>query len=148
MNILIRRRWPEKASVMGELLLDGKFQCYTLEPPYKPNGSKPRAIPAGTYPLSIRFSQHFNRLMPHVEKVPDFEDVLIHWGNFPKDTQGCTLVGSIMGNDFVGHSRDEFDELYDQLYAAFEAGPQFVTYVDSVAAKEFLNLGGTQNAKT
>jgi hypothetical protein len=128
MNILVRRRWPDPKSLMGELLLDGKFECYTLEPPVKTDGSKPRAIPAGTYPLTIRFSPRFQRLMPHVENVPGFEEIEIHWGNFPKDTEGCTLLGSIMGTDFVGHSRDEFDKIYDQLHAAFEAGPQTITY--------------------
>lgn len=130
MNILVRRRWPDSKSVTGELLLDGKHECYTLEPPFKKDGSKPRAIPAGNYPLTIRFSQRFQRLMPHVENVPGFESIEIHWGNFPKDTEGCTLVGTIMQNDFVGHSRDEFDELYRQLHAACEAGPQIITYVD------------------
>jgi hypothetical protein len=132
MNFLVRRRWTDPQSVTGELLLDGKFECYTLEPPKKTDGSKPRAIPAGTYRLTIRFSPRFARLMPHVEDVPDFEGVLIHWGNFPRDTEGCTLVGSIHENDFVGHSRDEFEKLFKVILEACNAGPQQITYVDPV----------------
>jgi hypothetical protein len=131
MNMLVRRRWSDPKSVMGEIFLDGKFECYTLEPPFKTDGSKPRAIPAGTYQLTVRFSPKFQRLMPHVENVPDFNGVLIHWGNFPKDTEGCTLVGFMHGQDFVGHSRDEFDKLFDQLCSACEAGPQTITYFDA-----------------
>ena len=132
MNTLVRRRWPDKTAVTGELLLDGKLECYTLEPPFKRDGSKPRAIPAGTYRLTVRFSPRFNRLMPHVEEVPGFEGVLIHWGNFPKDTEACTLVGTIHENDFVGHSRDEFDKLFDVISEACERGPQWITYADPV----------------
>jgi hypothetical protein len=132
MNFLVRRRWPDEKSVMGEFRLDGKFECYSLEPPMKTDGSKPRAIPAGTYRLTVRFSPRFQRLMPHVEDVPDFHGVLVHWGNFPKDTEACTLVGDIHQNDFVGHSRAEFDKLFDVISDACESGPQFITYVDPV----------------
>jgi hypothetical protein len=31
------------------MLLDGAHECWTLEPPMKTDGSKPRAIDAGTY---------------------------------------------------------------------------------------------------
>jgi hypothetical protein len=130
MNFLVRRRWIDPRSVTGELLLDGKLECYTLEPPKKTDGSKPRAIPAGTYPLTVRFSDKFHRLMPHVENVPGFDAIEIHWGNFPKDTEGCTLVGSIHENDFVGHSVAEFAKLFVLIQSACEAAPQQITYVD------------------
>lgn len=130
MNFAVKRRWPESQSLMGQFMIDNFHECYTLEPPVKTDGSKPRAIPAGTYPLTIRFSPRFNRLMPHVENVPDFAGVLIHWGNFPKDTEGCTLVGSIQGTNFVGHSREEFDLLFEKIDKAFDAGPQTIIYID------------------
>jgi len=132
MNFQVTRRWRDARSVTGELLLDGKHECFTLEPPQKTDGSKPRAIPAGTYRLTVRFSPRFARLMPHVEDVPGFDGILIHWGNFPKDTEGCMLVGSIRENDFVGHSRDQFDELFEQISAACETGkPQYIRYEDN-----------------
>jgi Family of unknown function (DUF5675) len=128
----VQRRWPESLSLIGEMLIAGKHECYTLEPPQKTDGSKPRAIPAGTYDLTIRFSPHFARLMPHVENVPGFDGVLVHWGNFAKDTEGCTLVGDLMANNFVGHSVVEFGVLFQKLQDALAIGPQTITYIDPV----------------
>jgi Steigviridae/Suoliviridae L,D-carboxypeptidase/transpeptidase len=131
MGWLVRRRWPTSLSVEGELWHDSEFECYTLEPPYKTDDSKPRAIPVGTYDLDIRLSPHFGRLMPHVENVPGFTDIMIHYGNYPQDTEGCTIVGAIRGSDFVGHSRDEFNALFLRIQDALAAGPQTITYMDA-----------------
>lgn len=132
---IVQRRWYDPESVTGELFRDGVHRCWTLEPPYKRRHAdgtwpKPRAIPAGTYDLTVRHSARFNRLMPHVENVPQFAGVLIHWGNFPKDTEGCTLVGVTHGVDFVGHSGDEFDLLFHEIVEACQSGPQTITYLD------------------
>jgi hypothetical protein len=99
----------------GELWIDGEFFCYTLEPPWKTDGSKPRAIPDGTYNLVNRFSPKHGRNVPHVDNVPGFNEIEIHWGNFPQDTEGCLLVGASEGHDMIGTSRKVFDELYAKL---------------------------------
>ena len=131
MSFLVKRRWSTPASVEGELWINSDFECYTLEPPYKTDGSKPRAIPAGTYDLDVRLSAHFGRLMPHVENVPDFTEIMIQNGNYPQDTEGCTIVGSIRGNNFVGHSDAEFDKLFLKIQDAIAFGPQTITYIDA-----------------
>lgn len=117
MQILIQRTIQDSVCTLGELFIDGQKECFTLEPPYRTDGGKPRAIPSGTYDLTIRWSPHFARLVPHVENVPDFSEILIHWGNTFADTKGCTLVGETEAKDFVGHSVDEFKKLYSKLYA-------------------------------
>jgi Family of unknown function (DUF5675) len=131
MRVIVRRKWSTPASVCGELYLDDAElpEADTLEPPYKQDGSKPRAIPAGTYDLTIRFSPRFNRLMPHVENVPGFEGVLIHWGNFPNDTEACLLVGKTHQDNFVSHSIDEFNVLFKKLV---DGMPATITYLDAV----------------
>lgn len=55
--------------------------------------------------------------MPHVLNVPDFEGVLIHWGNFAHDTEACLLVGRQRGPmpDFIGESKMAFSELFAKL---------------------------------
>ena len=122
MIFVVKRRWPDSKSVMGQLLINTFHECYTLEP------AKP--IVAGTYDLTIRWSNHFQRLMPHVENVPGHAGIEIHWGNTSKDTELCTLVGSIMGLDFVGHSVDEFNALFKKIQDALATGPQKITYLD------------------
>ena len=113
MNLQVRRDLFSTISTQGELLIDGNHFCYTLEPPYKTDGSKPRAIPEGTYPLTIRWSPEFNKHVPHVENVPGFTAIEQHIGNFPRDTKGCTLVGLLRGPDpnFIGQSLMAFTRL-------------------------------------
>jgi len=119
---VVDRRWPESDSVIGELLLGGVHECFTLEPK--------NPIPAGIYPLTIRHSPRFNRPMPHVENVPGHTGILWHWGNFPKNTLDCTLVGELREDNFVGHSLAEFDLLFTKLQNALALGPQTITYLD------------------
>lgn len=55
--------------------------------------------------------------MPHVENVPNFDGILIHWGNSQKDTEGCILVGETLGPnpDWIGSSRAAFTNLFIKL---------------------------------
>lgn len=130
MNIHIHRTAKTANSTIGELLLGGNHFCYTLEPAVQPDTVKPRAIPLGTYDVTLRRSQRFDRIMPHVENVPDFLGVLIHWGNYPKDTVACLLVGYERMPDFVGQSQKAFDALFLKLSEATE--PITITYTEAV----------------
>ena len=130
MNITIIRRWLSDKSTIGELLLDGKSECYTLEPPIRDN--KPRAIPGGAYDVVIRYSPKHGRLIPHVEDVPGFSMIEIHVGNYPKDTDGCTLVGVSVSSqpDMINSSKDAIKALYALAFPEIEAGNEvWATYV-------------------
>ena len=130
MKLGVSRTTCDGQCTMGTLTIEGTDRrWFTLEPPARQ--VKPRAIPAGTYKLTLRWSPRFERMMPHVEDVPDFAGVLIHWGNFPKDTEGCLLVGRIAHADFVGDSRKAFDELNGLLVTASQMGEKFeIEYKD------------------
>jgi hypothetical protein len=106
MKITVRRDLYSSLSTQGKLFLDDQQFCFTLEPPVKLDGSKPRAIPVGTYKLTIRWSAEFGKHVPHVESVPGFAAIEQHFGNYPKDTLGCTLVGLSRGPapNFIGQS--------------------------------------------
>lgn len=131
MNLLVTRDTFTAFSVGGQLLIDG-HNFYTLEPPKR--DEKPCAIPCGTYDVSIRWSGKHQRLIPHVEHVPGFEEIEIHVGNFPKDTLACLLVGKTRGTDFVGGSRLAFDVVFRILSDAKEKGePITITYTEKVA---------------
>ena len=87
----VQRSRPDDKATSGMLYLDGVFECYTLEP------AEP--IPAGDYQvrmsISPRLSEVFHRpfLCPEVLNVPGHIGVRWHPGNFPGDTEDCTLVG-------------------------------------------------------
>jgi hypothetical protein len=137
MEITVNRGPGDAKSVLGELTIaHPAFHCFTLEPPYRTDGTKPRAIPAATYNVSIRLSPRFQRDMPHVENVPGFSEIMIHWGNFPKDTEGCLLVGASEQMDFVSESRATFAPLFNLIQTAINNGePVTITYVDQPAAQ-------------
>ena len=124
---LIRKRLY-KDSTIGELLIDGYFECYTLEDEVRPTGEKvpgETAISAGTYKLVIDKSDRFKRLMPHLLDVPMFTGVRIHSGNTDEDTEGCILVGStIVNENFIGNSKVAFDQLFSKLKLTFDLGEE------------------------
>lgn len=130
MRIEVRRQWFTDVSTISEVYLDSQFLCYGLEPAKKEDGSKPRAIPAGTYDLTIRWSPRFNRLMPHVESVPGFDGVLVHWGNWPRDTEGCLLLGCQKQLDAVLSSKAAFDVFWAKLQEAHDQGPITISYTE------------------
>jgi hypothetical protein len=122
MNWLVQRQPSDGVATLGELLIDGVHECWTLEPP--------EPIDAGTYDLVIDQSVRFGRLMPHVLNVPNHTGIRIHWGNWRKDTKDCTLVGETEGKDFIGQSVDEFNILFQKLQDALAEGPVTITYAD------------------
>jgi hypothetical protein len=116
---------------MGELSIDGRFQCYTLEPPHRDGDVKPRAIPAARYRLTWRFSPHHQRNVPHVEGVEGFTEVEVHAGNYPKDTKACLLLGRSRGPDYLSTSVDACEAFYARVEDCDARGEEmFITYLD------------------
>lgn len=131
MDIQIKRTAYTNLSTMGEMWIDGQFECYTLEDATRQILGRPvaewkivnqTAIPIGTYTLTIDQSTRFGRLMPHILNVPGFSGIRIHAGNTAKDTEGCILVGQEKTSDFIGHSKAAFAELYPKLEAGVTTG--------------------------
>lgn len=138
---LVRFRFNENATI-GKLAVDGVFECNTLEdvvrePFVKIPGRT--AIPAGSYIVMIDWSKRFQRMMPLLLAVPEFQGIRIHPGNTAGDTNGCILVGRWEGDERVGMSRIAFDKLFAKLDAAFSRGQQIT--IDIVNQRE-LNTEG------
>jgi hypothetical protein len=127
MKITVQRTSYGTQATEGALSLDNDpFTCVTLEPFARPAGApkvqNKTAIPAGTYPVEINFSPHFNRDMPLLDAVPNFSAVRIHWGNTDAATDGCILVGrATLNQDFISASIDTFNELFPKIQAAIDA---------------------------
>jgi hypothetical protein len=86
MQMIVQRGPRSATAILGDLSIAGGHVCYTLERP----GVE---IPAGTYPVTLYFSPHFGRLMPLLEGVPGRSYIEIHFGNYPRQSDGCILVG-------------------------------------------------------
>jgi hypothetical protein len=119
MLITIKRLYKTDTSTVGELLIDGLFECYTLEDTERIIKIKGEtAIPKGTYKVIINESNRFKRLLPLLINVPGFEGVRIHSGNSNHDTEGCILVGQSRNKNYIGQSRKAFDKLFKKMQVA------------------------------
>lgn len=129
MKLELRRKWLTERSTIGEMYVDGAFQCVVLEdryrPPPEPKVYGETCIPCGTYEVRITHSPRFGRDLPLLIGVPGFEGVRIHPGNTPADTEGCLLPGLRRDADQVFDSRIAFDALIAKLMRA--QGPIFIT---------------------
>lgn len=124
MNFTLLRLYFTERSTCGELLAANSTQrlAYTLELPTK-DGLPGSAIPRGTYGIELMPSpkfmassdpwvQQYAERMPHLMDIPGRSLIMIHWGNFPEETEGCILVGDLHDLDQVGESRQAFERLY------------------------------------
>lgn len=134
MQITLRRNYFKKCYTIGELIINGKKVCDTLEPPdngltaelplRKIVALKRRygksCIPYGTYKVLVTKSPKFNEWLPLLLDVPGFKGIRIHAGNFPKDTQGCILPGWNTLQGTVTGSRKALKEIMASLTDAYE----------------------------
>jgi len=115
MKLTVVRQWFTNLSTCGELYIDGKFFCYTLERPLSPPSAPPFAIPEGIYSVTLEMSNHFKEIVPHINNVPGRTFIEIHPANYPTDVKGCIGVGNIHSQDFIGRSREAFSDLMSEL---------------------------------
>lgn len=119
MVIHVKRLYNTENSTIGEMTIDGIFECFTLEDKERPVKIKSEtAIPKGTYKVIINMSNRFKKLLPLLLNVPNFEGVRIHPGNSNHDTEGCILVGRTRSKDYIGQSRKAFNSLFLKMQKA------------------------------
>lgn len=98
MKLKVVRKYKNEAYTIGELSVDGKYLCDTLEDRVRDLTKETKiagktAIPEGEYEIIVSISPRFRRKLPRLLEVPGFSGILIHRGNTPEDTAGCILVG-------------------------------------------------------
>ena len=119
MKLELKRLHRTNNSTIGELYVDGVFECYTLEDKEREVKIKNEtAIPKGVYIVGITLSNRFKRMLPILMNVPNFEGVRIHSGNSNHDTEGCVLVGTTRSVDYISNSRKAFDKLFAKMKTA------------------------------
>lgn len=98
-------------NIIGDLIVDDKFFCYTLEDEIRADGVKEygeTCIPAGEYKVKLTWSPKYKTYLPLIYNTPDLKivgpphpdtgevqewsGVRFHGGNTEKDTLGCPLV--------------------------------------------------------
>lgn len=106
-----------KGNTIGKLYLNGEFECFTLEDTVRsgPKVYGETAIPVGTYRVTLEHSPRFNRILPRLHSVPQFEGVLIHTGNKAEHTEGCILVGRSEKDTYIEESKLAFEALMTKL---------------------------------
>ena len=115
MLLNLTRKPSSNGCTFGILTVDGQNPVYTLERPEV-------QIPPGTYSVEITFSPRFQRPLPLLDGVPGRTDIRIHSGNWPRDTDGCILVGLGIGRDMITESRAALDPLVTQIQEAVDSG--------------------------
>lgn len=121
MQLTLKRTECGQVCTIGELLIDGQHEAWTLEDVVRPDGVKipgETAIPFGTYTVDITYSPRFKRDLPLLIGVQGFVGIRIHPGNTASDTEGCILVGQGRGRNCILSSRAAFDALFPKLQAA------------------------------
>lgn len=133
MRIKLQRHASISDCTIGELSIDGRFECYTLEDTVREIRGVPvsvwkipgqTAIPVGHYPVEITQSQRFKKPLPLLLNVPGFIGIRIHAGNTAANTEGCILVGKEVAPDnrSIRRSADAFKDLYIEIQEALDAG--------------------------
>lgn len=138
MELKLYRYSSQSKTTLGVLLIDNKFQCYTIEDRYRKEKIKHETrIPKGRYEIKLReFGSHYERYinkydshegMLWLQNVPNFEHILIHVGNDEDDTSGCILTGSTANNNAkyqgqVTASTEAYLDLYFKVLPELKKG--------------------------
>jgi hypothetical protein len=77
----------------GALFVAGREVARTLELPLRNDEQFISRVKAGVYPARVR-TEGTKGWRIELLDVPNHDDVQLHIGNFPSDTQGCILVGT------------------------------------------------------
>lgn len=151
MQLTLERRWRKDTYTIGRLFIDGELFCNTIEDKdrelyqgmpeaiirqEKVYGET--AIPYGRYRVTMKVqspkfanSKKYAKCkgyIPRLLDVPGFSGILIHIGNYAKDSYGCILVGENTKKGAVLNSTTWFWKLYDKLKEADDRGePIWIT---------------------
>lgn len=130
----------DSSDCIGLWLIDGKFECYTLEdldrgltsdmPESVIVGNKVKgqtAIPTGTYKVAWTFSNRFQKMMPEILGVPGFVGIRVHGGNTDKDVEGCICTGQVAATSSIQASQASLEKLLPKIEAACSAGDCTIT---------------------
>lgn len=130
---------PDDSCTLGRLTMPCGYACLTIERPWLDNKTNVSCIPEGAYSLSLRQSSVVNRTSGgeftsgwEVRDVAGRTYIMLHPGNWAKDTNGCILPGDSLASHpehglMVTNSRKTFRNLMGKLEAKGEWTLQVTT---------------------
>lgn len=149
MKLHLDRAEADGFATRSTLLIDGGAAGFILEPAGPHGESDRRRVPAGTYDLELkpfdpadpthpssRFDAEAIKIMQaagathfgmiRLRAVPGRSEVLLHWGNWWRDSEACLLTGRSRmlwkdGTLAVGQSRKAYQIIYPRVAAAIRA---------------------------
>lgn len=153
---LLNKRYKTPDYCIGKLYINGEYFCDTLEDTDKGlTSTMPleeikkikkagiTAIPTGRYEIVMnvvspkysadKYKKQYgfcDAKLPRLVNVPGFEGILIHIGNYAKDTDGCILVGTNSVKGAVMQSTAYFNKLYPILKAASDKGEKIYITIE------------------
>lgn len=143
MKLVLERKIHNENSTEGNLYVDGKWFCNTIEDKVraKPGEWKSElkvygktAIPYGEYPVLVTWSNRFKRMLTGVFNVPDFEGIRIHNGTSELSSAGCIIVS--YKDDDKNHrlinDKAAMNDLCDLVKAAQEKEKVTLRIVDNL----------------
>ena len=140
MKLKLDRINDDGTSTLGKMSIDGEFECFTIEDTFREKKVQGETrIPAGTYEVKFRtegtwYSRNkafgFGHGILELQDVPGFTYILIHWGNFHTDTEGCILVGeghaTHEDTHMVTKSRIAYKRFYEKVAEALMCEQVFI----------------------
>lgn len=150
MNLKILRKEFTPTSTLGDFFIDEKRFCHsledgdkgltdsmTLEEILKIKVKDETAIGYGHYEVILGWSNHFQKMVPHILNVKGFSAVEIHNGSFVSNTRACPLLGYLHSKFPINGSW----EIYQSVHAFNDFLPLFKAailkgrvYIDIVKA--------------
>lgn len=154
MEIKVDRKWKKDTYTIGNLYINSKFFCNTIED--KDRGLKQTdslqkinevkvygetAIPTGKYEVlmdvyspkfgSVTFYQQVCKgKVPRLRNVPGWSGVLIHAMNSALESYGCLGVGKNTAKGKVTDSRNWFKKLYREMEKAYKIGEKIYITIE------------------
>ena len=135
LKVLLDRRWAKPDYSIGRWYVNGELWCNTLEPTdrglYSYMSTEEikkikvigkTAIPKGKYQITMSYSPKFKRYLPLINDIKCFSRVLVHVGNYPKDTEACIILGKNNKVGMVSNSTYWVNKFVEKVNEAINHG--------------------------
>ena len=107
--------------------LNEMFKMAVLEPAFKDNKNNISSVCSGIYKVALRYSPKYGWHY-HILDVSGRSLILIHFGNYYRDTEGCLLAGN------------NFTDIDGDGYRDVTSSKKTMAKLLSIAPKEFTLL--------